>query len=138
MGFHATGTVFWGYDLGDMTNSDWDFIGPAWLDPDEHEQQDPADVLAGALGIDRTDRSAVWRAERDHPVRLGYYGAEGGETYYRVAVQASERNAIYECTPLGDVTVSVIWRVDLDRFMTLMGLPVPDSDPGWFVTSSYG
>ncbi len=136
MGHHATGTVFWGYDLGMLLADDYTtFLGPSWL---EEKTRDQDVVLAEALGVDPADYGACLKAAREHPVELAYYGHTDGDTLYRVTVRASEVDATYECVRLDDFTVPPRWHEQLARFMDLMQLPIPDTPPGWFLTSDYG
>lgn len=145
MGTHADGVVFYGYDLGDMTDRDtWESTAPAWLvdpfDGETYRQSD--DELAARLGWDEARGSYEERdqvlAKAGISVTLGTYGVDGAETTWYVAIEGTETTATYECLPLGDLTVQPDWADRLRRFMELLELPSPGGEPGWFVTSSYG
>lgn len=53
MGMSPSADLYWGFDLGDMTDNDWNSLKPAWMGEDgEEEEQDWEEVYAA--------RSAGW------------------------------------------------------------------------------
>lgn len=163
MGMHGRGHVFWGYDLGEFVDAECESTAPVWLldsdggvDGDAWEKEAARRLGWTPVSSDRIDwdlpREQLYETEpykaytaaRDAlqelitplGVELDTYG-HCDYAYHRVQVVESKRDATYECTRI-DVSVGPHWREMLDRFMALLALPVPDSEPGWFVTSSWG
>lgn len=166
MGMHASGEVFYGYDLGDLTDREtFEFIGPAWLEEDEAWE----DRYARARGIellpypsslagigDHAERRShpdylTWSASRDQVrqavkeagCELDRYGyLDGGEHCWRVQVKASRVRSEYDCVRVeideANPLDVQLWRLQLDEFMRALELPVPDDGPRWYLTSSYG
>ncbi|MBF6358158.1 hypothetical protein IU449_27045 [Nocardia higoensis] len=73
------------------------------------------------------------------PVELATYGHCDGDTGWSIRVKASVQH-VYGCDsiPVKSMTVQPEWRDQLQRFIDLLELHVPDGGPGWHLAVSWG
>lgn len=161
MGSHARAEVFWGYDLGEMVDADYNSTAPSWWEERGGDWEVEVERRLGLPLVPYPEHLGreLSSLDRKHPdyvawieaararqearkalgVELGYYGyLLDGDAYHYVAVTASTMSTEYGCKPIGSMQVGADWPGKLQHFMDLLELPVPAAGPGWMIAASYG
>jgi len=123
MGMSPSADLYWGFDLGDLTDPEtYDSLKPSWMDKAWSASRDELGTIVGRFGVE-----------------LDTYGY-GDEPSYCVRIKASVQRAYdWGSVELGPLTVDPQWREQITEFMRLLDLPVPPGkEPGWHMNCSYG
>ena len=140
MGSSPSADVFFGYDLGDLTNHEtWESLKPQWWqDQDDSYSVDWRDELARRLGWAGDSYEAKRAVLASIPVELDSYGYSE-EPSWALRVTASVQHVWdYGSKPLKPLEVDPERVAQLARFVELLELNVPEGGPGWHLNCSYG
>lgn len=168
MGQSPSADLYWGYDLGDLTDREtWESLRPDWMEDEEEtlarrlgwvEVPFPANIPEPDYSLSYEERKRVeeqqrdtpeyraWSANRSEiyalvapiPVELDRYGYLEDPAYC-VRVKASVQSA----DDWGSIAVKPLivlpeWPDQLAEFMRLLDLPIPSAEAGWHMNCSYG
>lgn len=143
--------IFYGYDLGDLTDENGVWAGPEWMSNPVFDWHDlwKLKIAESAgwsdAGVSREENADAWltsRREQAAAIRscgcnLELYGVNGVERF-RVAVRQSICTvSVDDVLPLADIPEPAPeWGALLDKFMQVLDLPTL-SGLGWYVCVSY-
>lgn len=165
MGTNYNTLVFYGVDLGDLSDQDtYETWAPAWmLDSAGAIDWDPDDYLARKLGWQevpwtpgadwRSPEYEGWARSRTEARRLvqaanygcsiDSYGHSEGDLSLLVQVDASVVSGdIWRCVPVPELAPAgerSRWSAMLERYLDALEIPTERAGaPGWFLTGSVG
>lgn len=162
----AVACLYFGYDLDALPNGpDWMFpdndeypdfdrelarrlgwvevsqpLGPDWSVPASiSELQAAQRAYEASAAFVRWERSEQEMRDlvRQCPVELIFYGEVDDPRFAVLVVASVQQVEGYKCisvhTPL---SVGSSWNDELNKFMDLMELPIPESGPGWYLCNT--
>jgi hypothetical protein len=165
MGTNYNTLVFYGVDLGDLTDPDtYETWAPAWMldSMGQVDDWDPENHLARKLGWQEVpwtsgaDRDSPeyeeWARSRtearrllkeaDYGCSLDSYGHSEGDLSLLVLADASVVSGdIWRCVPVQHLVGAAVpeWDALLERYLDTLEIPTERrTAPGWFLTGSVG
>lgn len=164
MGFSPSAHVYYGFDLGDMTDQETgDSLKPAWMGDDKEWEE----VLAEKFGWSAAPypehiqnlpreqrhetpeykawsarRSLIYQQAKAYGVVLdtyGYFADYDGMSHYVATTASVQSVGDYGSVELEPLVVVGDWDAKLIEFMKLMELPIlAGASPAWHLNCSYG
>lgn len=136
MSSSAEAQLWWGYNLG----IEDDFIEPWWMRDSIGGHEEWEERWCDIEGWPREDYAVRRPLLAQVPCSFDWWGhLEYSHLRGSMAfVRESYSEAGYEALALRRLLLPKSWWYsELKRFMELLEMPVPDDDPGWFLTTRF-
>lgn len=139
MGSSPSADLYYGYDLGEMYDSDYESTAPQWWQDAEEDWDEVEAEMARRLGFEGGTWSERYAFLKSYPVDLDTYGYSEGDQVWALRVKASVQTADdWGSIKLKPLVVAPEWDAQIARFIELLELNVPAGSPAWHLNCSYG